>query len=72
MYLKGLLPKGGGGPIGLFFWLPLNKLAASKTEMKGEQFEARAMEVNIVKQSMKKRIRELEGIIVRSKVVDQR
>lgn len=30
------------------------------------------MEVNIVKQSMKKRIRELEGIIVRSKVVDQR
>jgi hypothetical protein len=40
--------------------------------MKGEQFEARAMEVNIVKQSMKKRIRELEGIIVRSKVVDQR
>jgi len=30
------------------------------------------MEVNIVKQSMKKRIRELERIIVRSKVVDQR
>ena len=56
----------------MFFWLPLNKLAASKTEMKGEQFEARAMEVNIVKQSMKKRIRELEGIIARSKVVDQR